>query len=283
MIRDDENAHAKQRQADLAIELAMSGRWEEAVSANRAILQVFPNDGDSHNRLGKALMELGRYPNAKKAYKKALQLDPGNRIAKKNLDRLTVLVKSNLSQMETAKADPKLFIEESGKSAVTLLQQTSRDRLVTLNAGDQLELRPRKKTLAIETTGGDAVGLLEPQLTSRLLKLMSGGNQYAAAVTSLAGDECRVIIKETYRDPSQAGRPSFPVTVASDSTRPYTKSSLIQRGSDRVELPEAGDGDEDGDGSKAGPRSDRVAQEGTVRLNDAAAAEDIEDDDELEE
>ena len=120
MVQDNVQLLTKRRQADAAIQLAMANRWEEAVAANRAILQTFPNDGDSHNRLGKALMELERYPNARKAYKKALALDPGNKIAKKNLERLNVLVKSKAAQAETSQADPKLFIEEMGKSAITV-------------------------------------------------------------------------------------------------------------------------------------------------------------------
>ena len=50
-----------QRYAKEAIALAMQGRWEEAVAANRAILELFPEDVDAYNRLGSALMELGEY------------------------------------------------------------------------------------------------------------------------------------------------------------------------------------------------------------------------------
>ena len=281
----DERVQSRRREADAAIQLAISSRWEEAMAANRAILRMFPNDGDAHNRLGKAMMELGRYPEAKRSYKKALELDIGNKIAKKNLERLNVLAKSNAAQTTTSQVDPKLFIEEMGKSIVTVLEQPAKDALTTLNAGDRLELRPRRNRVAVETAGGEAVGLIEPKLAARLIKLFNEGNQYAAGVTSLGGDEVRMIIKETYKDPSQAGRPSFPTAVSAEGLRAYTKGSLIQHGNSRADEPDADQSaDDDGaEGNGAGPdwASERVAQEGTVRLSDAAAAEDA--DDELEE
>jgi hypothetical protein len=98
MYQETETVQTRRRQIDVAIQLAMESRWEEAVQTNRAIIGVFPNDTDSYNRLGKALMELGKYNDAKKAYKKAIELDSTNQIAKKNLDRLGVLAKTGAPQ-----------------------------------------------------------------------------------------------------------------------------------------------------------------------------------------
>lgn len=280
MYQDEESIQTRRRQTDAAIQLAMSNRWEEAVNVNRSIIQLFPNDSDSYNRLGKALMELGRYNEAKKAYNKALELDPNNQIAKKNLDRLKVLTKSKPAQPQMPQVDPKLFIEEMGKSAVTTLQDPPKDMLAKLNAGDQLVLKPKEKAIEVTTPEGELVGTLEPKLTSRLLKLIEGNNQYAIGVTSVSSEGCRVIIKETYQHPSQAGRPSFPTAVSSEGLRPYTKGSLLRarlEEGDRVE-----DADDEESESSSGWEEETMLPQGHVRLNDAAAAEDL-DDDELEE
>jgi len=255
----------------------MDNRWEEAVQTNRAILTVFPNDTDSHNRLGKALMELGRYNDAKKAYKKAIELDSTNQIAKKNLERLGILAKSGAAQPETTLVDPTLFIEEMGKTAVTTLLQPSADVLAKLNAGERLELRPKDKRLSAETPGGEYVGLIEPKLSARLLKLTDGGNEYTVAIASLSNNECKVIVKETYQHPNQAGRPSFPTAIRADSTRPYTKDSLLRYG-DQGEDSDKGDDEEEDLTPEALDREGNMwdsetASEGHVRLNDAAAAE----------
>jgi len=279
MYQEAEHVQTRRRQTDTAIQLAMDNRWEEAVTVNRAILSLFPNDIDSLNRLGKALMELGRYNEAKKPYKRALELDMTNQIAKKNLERLNVLAKARLPQAETTLVDPGLFIEEMGKTAVTNLQQVSKEVLTKLNAGERVELRPKGKGLIVETPGGEFVGTVESKLAHRILKLLQGGNQYAAAITSLTNDQCKVIIKESYQHPSQAGRPSFPTAITTESLRPYTKDSLLRHGDD-----EKGDDETSEEtGAEEGEpwENESVIQEGHIRL-DAAAAEEATDD-EIEE
>jgi tetratricopeptide (TPR) repeat protein len=279
MYTDEEKIQTRRRQADTAIQLALGNRWEEAAAANRAILGLFPNDTDAHNRLG---MELGRYNDAKKAYRKALELDPMNQIAKKNLERLATLAKAGGTQ-ETSQIDPSLFIEEMGKSTVTTLNDVSPQALAKLNAGDKLELKREKDRLSVVTPGGEFVGTVEPKLRARLIRLLDGGNKYAAAVTTLDNNECRVIIKETYRDPSQANRPSFVTTGATSATRPYTKESLLRHEAAAEATERVEDEEEDSDEE---PRenwsNESVIQEGHVRLNDAAAAEEAIDE-ELEE
>lgn len=279
MYQEEENVQARKRQAERAIQLALANRWEDAIAANRSIISLFPNDTDAYNRLGKAFMELGRYPDAKKAYRKALELDATNQIARKNLDRITVLAKSGVAQAEVAQADPTLFIEEMGKSTVTVLEQTAPDATAKLNAGDRLELKAKGSNLLLETLGGDVIGSVEPKLRVRLLKLMEGGNEYAAAITSLGPSEVRVIIKETYQDPSQAGRPSFPTSIAAEGHRPYTKERLLRYETQVEELERAEEEEEEEIAGEAENEwdSETVTQEGHIRLNDVADAEDVED------
>jgi len=283
MYKEDQQVQVKRRQSDRAVKLAMANRWEDAVAANRAILDVFPNDTDSYNRLGKALMELKRYPAAKKAYKKALELDQSNQIARKNLERITALVKAGAAETKAAQADPSLFIEEMGKTALTTLPAVDPDVLIKLTAGDSVELKKKRSDLIVQTAGRDLIGSIEPKLRSRLLKLIEGGSEYAAAITSLDGDECRIIIKETHRDPSQAG-PSFPTAIATEKMRPYTKDSLIQRGTKAEEATETrGTERSEEDAGGEDWEDESVAQEGDVSINDAVAAEEAEDVEEFEE
>jgi tetratricopeptide (TPR) repeat protein len=288
MYQEDERIQTRRRQTERAIQLAMANRWEDAAEVNKAIISLFPNDADSYNRLGKALMELERYNEAKKAYTKALDLDPTNQIARKNLSRLKVLAKTGAGQAATVQVDPTLFIEEMGKTAVTTLFDVPADALPKLNAGDKLELDVEGDKILVRTPGGEPLGTIEPKLRARLVKLIAGGNEYAAAVTSVTGDECKIIIKETFQHPSQTGRPSFPTAISAEGgLRPYTKESLLRYESqiDELEAPEEADEeDEDSprEGRSASWDSESVLQEGDVRLNDAAAAEDVTDD-EIEE
>jgi tetratricopeptide (TPR) repeat protein len=71
-----------------AVEMALMGRWDDAVQANLQILEVFPDDIPARNRLGKAYYELGRPEDALAAYEQSLQKQPTNNIARKKLAEL---------------------------------------------------------------------------------------------------------------------------------------------------------------------------------------------------
>ena len=69
MLRDEERMiRLKQQRSKEAIDLAMQGKWQEAVTVNKEIIQDFPEDVDAYNRLGRAYMELGDYKQAREAY-----------------------------------------------------------------------------------------------------------------------------------------------------------------------------------------------------------------------
>lgn len=268
----EEEARPPRQGSEQAIQLALESKWEEAATLNRAILEAQPNDVDTWNRLGKSLLELGRYREAYEAYGKSLSLDPVNSIAKRNLDRLEGLQDAEGPRREAAKVAQDLFIEEVGKSGSTVLRNTARETLATLTAGDEVYLKPEDDALQIESVNGEVLGLVEPKLALRLLRLISGGNKYAAAVKSLTDSAVEVIIKETYRDPSQT-RLSFPATHAGETVRPYIKESLLRLGEDEdYEIMDDDTETEDWDGE---PES----SEGTVSLSGMA---DVEPEDEEE-
>ena len=226
----DDRARLRRQRSDRAIKLAMESKWEEAAQENQAILSVFPRDVDAHNRLGKAMTELGRYADARAAYRRALELDANNAIARKNLQRLEALGEA-APPMDGGrqKVDPDLFIEETGKTGVTTLQRPEREVLQRMTAGDKVELTRQGNALVVQTATGDYLGLIEPRLSLRLTRLMDTGNEYAAAIASVhpSGDQGRIIIKETLQSPDNAGRLSFP-TTGPEGVRPYTRDGMLR-------------------------------------------------------
>jgi len=253
----EEKGRPERQRTEQAIRLAMEGRWEEAAAVNRAILELFPNDVDSYNRLGKALTELGRYQEAREAYQKALELDPGNAIAKRNLARLASL-RETAAPVETRRAvTPQMFIEETGKTGIAVLQRPSHEALAKLSAGDPVVLRPRENALVVESLEGDYLGEVEPKLGQRLIKLMEGGNRYAAAITSVSEGDGRIIIREIYQHPSQAGKLSFP-PAGGEPVKPYIKESLVRYEEEEEEPYEEWEGEEEG----SSPEYLRLVEEG---------------------
>ena len=225
----EDASRLKRQGAEQAIQLALESKWEEAAALNRTIVQAAPTDVDAWNRLGKALLELGRFREAFESYARSVELDPVNQIAKKNLERLEGLKDQEVSRGPSiARVAQDLFIEEVGKTGLTMLQIASVDLMPTLTAGDEVLLKPLDDAISVESADGDYLGQIEPKLGLRLLRLMEGGSQYAAAVKSLQDDKVELIIKETYRSPTQT-RPSFQPS-SSESVRPYIRESLLRLG-----------------------------------------------------
>ena len=276
----DDRTRLRRQRAEQAIQLAMQGQWEEAAKVNRIIIDVFPNDVDAYNRLGKALTELGRYAEARDAYGKALGLDPHNSIAQKNLARLSSLREAAAPRAEAGtKLSPQLFISETGKTGVTVLVRPAVEVAARLTAGDEVFLRRENSALVVENAQGEYLGEVEPKLSLRLIKLIEAGNRYAAAIATLARDNVRIIIKETYQDPSQAGKLSFPATTTGEAFRPYIKEGLVRTDADEEEESfEEGEDTEDWGGRRKDPDADVTLYEFA-----APAAKEREEEEEFEE
>jgi len=214
---------------DEAINSAMQRRWGKAARINESIIELFPNDIGAHNRLGKALTELGRYTEARKAYERVLELDPRNSIARRNLQRLSYLKDGQGSPKTACGIDSGFFIEEASKARMVNIHPIApSETLAKLSAGDHVHLQARGQTLAAVNSSGEYLGEIEFRVGLRLIELMKGGNEYEAAIISLRDDRIRVIIKEAFQHPTQIGRPSFFPPRAAEDIKPYLKSTMVK-------------------------------------------------------
>ena len=234
-MKTDTTEHLKPRSqyAEDAVQLAIAGKWDEAVKLNKFIIDSFGADEETQNRLGKGLSELGKLKEAKASYEAALKLNPMNSIAKKNAARINALLhqKEGLKVGGT-RVDLNLFVEEMGKTVITTVDTpASPDICSKVAAGDVAELKIEGDGIVAETSRGVRLGSLEAKLARRLIKFMRGGNRYQAGVTSCDGNVVKLIVRETYQDPHFAGKPSFPMRRKREvEFRPYTKESLLTRG-----------------------------------------------------
>jgi tetratricopeptide (TPR) repeat protein len=235
----------KRQLADTAIAQATAAQWSEAAETNKKLLELGP-DAEAENRLAKALWELGELGAAREHYQTALALDPTNRIAERNIDRLRVLLvdagDKTVPAQEGSKAPVSIFVEETGKTGFAFLTDlASPKELAQVNPGDAVELVPERSRL-IAFSNGVRIGVVEPRVAARLLKLIADGNKYAAGVTSLGDKDVRLIIRETFQDPSNYGKVSFPTAAKSTDLRPYTKGTLVR---EEMELEEDLEDDEE--------------------------------------
>jgi tetratricopeptide (TPR) repeat protein len=236
----EDRLRQKRTKSEQAISLAMKNRWDEAAQVNREILDNFPNEVDAFNRLGKALTELGRYAEARDAYAQAVKLDPLNGIASKNLQRLGKLAAEGSAAPAPSPVDPRLFIEESGKTTLTQLTDVRRtEAAAKLSAGDQMQLARRGNQVVVCDQAGMEIGRIEPKLEQDLIRLLDLGNQYSVFVTAASEQVVHVIIRETHRAAAMGNRPSFRPTAAQE-VRAYTRE-----GAPRYELEEDEEEDEE--------------------------------------
>jgi tetratricopeptide (TPR) repeat protein len=238
----------KRQLAEQAISQAAAARWADAADTNRKLLELGP-DAEGENRLAKALWELGELGSAREHYQTALALDPTNRIAERNIDRLKMLMvaagEKTVPAIEGSKAPVSIFVEETGKTGFAFLTDLADPReLAQVNPGDYVELIPEGGRLTA-TSNGLRIGIVEPRVAARLLKLMADGNKYAAGVTSLGDKDVRIIIREVFQDPRNYGKVSFPTAAKSTDLRPYTKGTLVREEMDLEEDLEDDDEDDE--------------------------------------
>ena len=233
--QEEEQVRLRRQRSKQAIALAMQGRWREAVAANQEIIASFPHDVDAYNRLGRAYIELGEYTQAKEAYQRAIEIDPYNVIAQKNLRRLPYLGEEAGSEAGSDRAEPQHFIEETGKAGVVNLYRLAPPGvLAKMVAGNKVYLKVGGSGLSVENARGEYLGQVEPGHAQRLVKLMEGGNQYTAAIVSAAEDRVLVIIREVYQDLSQVGVLSFP-PKGGENLRPYVSDKMLRRELEHIE------------------------------------------------
>ena len=227
-----ERNRQKRQLTEQAVKLAMTNQWQQAAELNRQITEILPEDSDPWNRLGKALSELGQYAEARDAYQEALNRDPNNSIALKQVRRLSLLADAVPAGAPKAdKVDPKLLIEETGKTGIfELVKPAPAAALARMAPGDRVDLHIDGNDVVVRDHTGERLGLLPPKIAVRLIELMRGGNEYVAGVTNVTEKNVRVLIREMRQSPQMDGRVSFPAKSGPlpPELRAYTKDRALR-------------------------------------------------------
>lgn len=235
--------------SSLATSVALKGDWEAAIRLNKEIVRSDQKDIDALNRLGHAYTEVGLIPEAMRAYRKVLKIDPYNGIATKNLKRLKAIkgkAKKQPRRLRPNGTSPlleNLFLEVPGKTiTVNLVDLAEPKVLVIVNCADRLQLRPKKHQITITTDDGVYLGKLPDNLAARMIRLITGGNRYEAFVKSVSDDQLKVFLKETKRAKRFASVYSFPIDDKAIYVA-FTPPDMVHG-----EMPESRSLEEQGDG-----------------------------------
>jgi len=231
LTRTESTGKSKKDLSQEAISLALKGEWEQAVGVNQSILELFPSEVEAMNRLGKALMEVGEYSEAKCVLDQVVSVAPYNNIAKKNLARLSQLeTVPSTAGRKVRKVSPLAqgFIADSGKSGTSVLQSPATGALVgSIAPSEPAQLVLANNLLNVYVRNNEYLGRVEPKLALRLGRLIEGGNEYEAAVIGVNDRGISIMIRETYRHPSQQNACPFP-SRGKEEQRVYVGDEILR-------------------------------------------------------
>lgn len=191
-----------------AIQIALTGNWEEAISLNEEILKEEPTDIDTLNRLAFAYTAMGKLKEAKDTYQRVLDIDSANPIAQKNLKKLTNLSAQTINIPKSISTN--MFLEESGKTKIVTLVNTAPVQVLrTLQVGQTVNLCIKRLKIFVQDEQKTFIGMLPDDLGNRLIKFMEGGNEYEAYVKAATGHDVVVFLKEAKRSSKFKNQPTF--------------------------------------------------------------------------
>ncbi len=196
---------------DKAIQTALAGNWQEAISTNKELLEENPKDIDALNRLALAYSIVGKTKSAKMTYQKVLDIDVLNPIALKNLKNLKASKKSSKTDGTFAPIFlNNQFIEETGKTKVVeLINIAPASTVQTLRTGEIINLSIKRLKIFVLKNEKQYVGVLPDDIGKRLIKLMKAGNKYEAYIKSVNAHKVIIFIKEVKRSSKFKNQPSF--------------------------------------------------------------------------
>src|SRR5258708_17141573 len=172
--------------ADKAVQAALEADWPQAVELNTKILAANADDLEARNRLGRALLETGKLEEAKASYAEVIKAEPNNPIALRNVARLTTVIEHKTKTNPTkSKTQPRLFIEDMGKTGILRLINPAPAHVVAkYSPGAEAELREREGLIAVHARDRELLGFLEPKVGRRLHDLINTANEYVVAAVS---------------------------------------------------------------------------------------------------
>ena len=197
-----------------AIQTALQGDWENAITLNKSLIHDDPLDIDALNRLALAFTITGRLKEAKTAYNKVIKIDPLNSIALRNLKRLKEKKVSFENGNEKILINNK-FLEVPGKTKVVELVNIAQPKVVeSLRTGQSVEISTKRLKIFI-SQGKQYIGVLPDDIARRLTKFISHGCEYESYIKSASTHKVTVFIKEVKKTTRFKDQPSF--TTLSDS------------------------------------------------------------------
>ncbi|MFA6006000.1 MAG: tetratricopeptide repeat protein [Patescibacteria group bacterium] len=201
------------RLKNMAVEKAIEGNFEEAVKVNLEVLKVEPEDTDTLMQLAHAYWQMGNIKSAKLYYRKTLDIDPNNILARKRTTLLKTLSSDkalNVNRKKGRIVPITDLIEEPGKTKTVRLSYIGKpEHLSLLTVGEEVSLSIRKRKIEVRDLSANFIGYLPDDISKRLIEFMNNDCVYQAFIFSIEKNEVRVFIKEISKGKKFRNKPSF--------------------------------------------------------------------------
>ena len=222
-----------------ALDASLANTWDDAIALNQEYLDRFPRDAEALNRIGRAYIELGKLGAARESYLEALKADPANMIARRNLQRLETIHKSDDT-------------EETGKTWIDdLAHPVEVDILAQVAPGDELDLVVDGERVYVKTLEGVELGQVDQAIGSRMAKLQAIGHEFVAYALGQTMGSLRFIIREVARAEESERFMTFPRQDIGNQDLLREREQLSQREEGDFDFgdddPESGDDDDGAD------------------------------------
>ena len=144
-----------------AVEHALADRCEAAVEVNLEGLAIDSEKVNCLNRLAKAYLELSRYKDAHTLFKKAVSIDPLNRVTIRQLGRLKKLDGSGIARRTSGgiATNSARFIPDPAIATVSELKKVAlAETLASVSPGNKFKLKMDESIATVVSSSGDYIG-----------------------------------------------------------------------------------------------------------------------------
>lgn len=203
-----------------AVEAAINNDWKISIEINKKIINLDKNNLDAYLRLGFAYFQSGKLNEAKKTYLKILKIQPNNPTAKKNYEKIKILLEKKLTKEinnTNLSLDPNIFMDVPGKTKIVQLVNCGQKVvLAKLNIGEEVFLVPKKRRIEIRNKNKEYIGCLPDDLSKRLSIFIKAGSQFQVLIKESNLKNATVFIKEIKRGNKVKRYITFPININSN-------------------------------------------------------------------
>lgn len=173
-----------------AIKLALQENWDDAIKTNIELLDISPQDIKAKIRLGRAYLQTKDFTKASKLFKEVLEIDPINKIAKKNYE----LAKSKKTQTNVKVQNSRSLVKEPGtttEAKATL--EAPRITANTFSYGEKLELKILKSRINL-VAEGKTIGHIENEDVTKSLQKVKDLEEVRVSAIFIRGEDKNIEI-----------------------------------------------------------------------------------------